>query len=139
MVITKVREYLGVGLALIAAISCGYSIVTSLRLDAAQVSLDQALQNNDNLIESNDVLYGTVNELIDQRQIDDQLLTMLRTEFDQLAAESTHVRQRVDEIRTNDADFKTLLSQRHPPALSGVFNSRTTDQGGGNGKDKATE
>ncbi len=139
MVITKVREYLGVGLALVAALSLGYSVITSMRLDATQASLDNALSNNENLIGANDVLYDTVNELVQQREIDDQLLSLLRTEFDVLAENSFIVRERVDEIRESDSEFKELLSKRHPPNLKRVLNSRSTGEGGGNNQDKATQ
>lgn len=139
MVIAKVREYLGIGLALVAAIAVGYSVITNLRLESTQANLDKALQNNENLIGANDVLYDTVNDLIQQRQIDDQLLTMLRNEFEVLGSESRLVRERVDEIRQNDSEFKTLLSQRHPPSLNGVLNSRSTGQQGGAGQDKTAQ
>lgn len=138
MVITKVREYLGVGLALVAAIACGYATITSMRLEATQANLDKALVNNENLIGANDVLYDTVNELVEQRQIDGQLVKMLYNEFDVLSRESQAVRERVDEIRQSDNEFKELLSKRHPPDLKRVFNSRPTGQGDGNSQDKTT-
>lgn len=139
MVIAKVREYLGVGFAVVAAVAIGYGVITNLRLDAAQVSLDKALSNNENLIVANEELYNTVDDLISQRRIDDQLLTLLHNEFDNLASESRVVRERVDEIKENDTEFKALLSERHPPDLNGVFNRRTTGQSDAESQDKTAE
>lgn len=141
MVLTKmvVRKYLGISLALVAALSCAYAVITTLRLNITQSNLELALSNNETLSNANSSLNETVTNLITQRQIDDRLLTMLRGEFDKLAKDSYRVRQRIKEIKENDSEFKLLLSKRHPPSLNGVFNERAVSNPDQNGQDKTAQ
>lgn len=122
MILQKVREYLGVGLAIVAALSAGYGVITSMRNDRLTAVNEQLTTTNNTLAQANSVSQESIATLVEQRKIDDGLLTKLDNQFKLIADQNWKVKKTLEWLRSNDEEFKQLLSERHPVELNGMLN-----------------
>lgn len=124
MVIATIRNHLSVVCALAAALSLGAFVIGQLRYDNLKANMEIVINNNTKLTNSNKQNVEQIQELINQRLIDDRLMQKLDDQFKILAIENAEVRKSFKELKNNDNEFKELLTKRHPPTLNELLNER---------------
>lgn len=137
MLLTKIREYMGVGLALVSAMTGAYSVIVTLNNKELHSRLELEQGRSEQLLSINQGNAKSIEDLLKQRLIDDKLITMLQTEYDSLASESRLARKKLENLKNEDSEFNRLLKLRHPVDVTRLLNSRVRNTGGGSQGDTA--
>lgn len=137
--LSKIREYLSVGLALIASLSVGVSIILVLRNDALIEQNKTLMSSNSQLVDVNVQAGKAIDKLAKQLEINDKIFKIIDGKLKDMAQSSVHVRNELKELKENDTEFKELLRLKHPVDINSLLNSRTGSSANGNGSYKTTE
>ncbi|QMV29683.1 hypothetical protein [Vibrio phage vB_VnaS-AQKL99] len=139
MPIVKIREYLSTALAVIACMAVAFGIITHLRNTNLTLSLETALATNSQLSDVNESNSKRIHDLIQQRQLDDELINKVFNQYDALKKNSKLVFDQLEHLKRNDEVLKDMLNERHPVSITGLLNARTGSHQDGDGQAKTTE
>lgn len=113
---TKIRNNLSVALAIAAAVFAGYAYISQLHYKALSARMEATEAQNARMLTTNAQQATVIEELTNQRVIDDRILRLLAQQQVAIASQGDHVRFKLEELADNDEEIRGLFDLRLPPA-----------------------
>lgn len=129
MVIPKIREYLSVGLAVLACMALAFGVITHLRNVKLSHNLENAVANNAQLVQVNTDNSRTIDQLVQQRIEDDKLISALYAQYEIINNRGSKMADRLDQIRSDNEEFKDILDTKYPIVINSLLNPTAVSHG----------
>lgn len=113
---TKIRNNLSVVLAIAAAVFAGYAYISHLHYQALSARMETVEAQNARMLSTNEQQASIIEELTNQRVIDDRILRLLAEQQVAIKSQGDHVRFKLEELADNDEEIRDLFNLRLPPA-----------------------
>lgn len=135
MPLIAIRNNLSIVLALAAAVFAGYAYISHLHYQALQARMETVEAQNARMHSTNEQQASIIEDLTNQRVLDDRILRLLAEQQVAIKSQGDHVRYKLKELTDNDDEIRNLFQLRLPPAAIRLLHDQvrgSTPEGGSN-------